>query len=80
MFLLIWQCSRKCGNGLRKRTVLCTSTNPGAQTHTLPDSLCVSLQKPASQESCFIKRCPKQRKVQWFVSTWQEVIKEEILN
>ncbi|XP_070768114.1 A disintegrin and metalloproteinase with thrombospondin motifs 16 [Enoplosus armatus] len=66
------QCSRKCGNGLRKRTVLCTSTNPGAQTHTLPDSLCAGLPKPAAQESCFIKRCQKQRKVQWFVSTWQE--------
>uniref|UniRef100_A0A3P8TCT5 ADAM metallopeptidase with thrombospondin type 1 motif 16 n=1 Tax=Amphiprion percula TaxID=161767 RepID=A0A3P8TCT5_AMPPE len=64
------QCSRKCGNGLKKRTVLCTSTNPGAQT--LPDSVCASLPKPASQESCFIKRCQKQRKVQWFVSTWQE--------
>ncbi|TKS81811.1 disintegrin and metalloproteinase with thrombospondin motifs 16 [Collichthys lucidus] len=66
------QCSRKCGNGLRKRTVHCTSTNPGAQMQTQPDSLCAGLPKPASQESCFIKRCQKQRKVQWFVSTWQE--------
>uniref|UniRef100_A0A8P4KKE3 ADAM metallopeptidase with thrombospondin type 1 motif, 16 n=1 Tax=Dicentrarchus labrax TaxID=13489 RepID=A0A8P4KKE3_DICLA len=73
------QCSRKCGNGLRKRTVLCTSTNPGAQTHTLPDNLCVGLPKPAGQESCFIKRCQKQRKVQWFVSTWQEVIHKQEL-
>uniref|UniRef100_A0A4W6EP34 ADAM metallopeptidase with thrombospondin type 1 motif 16 n=1 Tax=Lates calcarifer TaxID=8187 RepID=A0A4W6EP34_LATCA len=66
------QCSRKCGNGLRKRTVLCTSTNPGAQTQMMPDSVCADLLKPAGQESCFIKRCQKQRKVQWFVSTWQE--------
>uniref|UniRef100_A0AAQ5XU35 ADAM metallopeptidase with thrombospondin type 1 motif, 16 n=1 Tax=Amphiprion ocellaris TaxID=80972 RepID=A0AAQ5XU35_AMPOC len=66
------QCSRKCGNGLKKRTVLCTSTNPGAQT--LPDNVCAGLPKPASQESCFIKRCQKQRKVQWFVSTWQEFL------
>ncbi|XP_039974144.1 A disintegrin and metalloproteinase with thrombospondin motifs 16 [Xiphias gladius] len=66
------QCSRKCGNGLRKRTVLCTSTNPGTQSHTLPDSVCAGQPKPASQEPCFIKRCQKQRKVQWFVSTWQE--------
>ncbi|XP_068614833.1 A disintegrin and metalloproteinase with thrombospondin motifs 16 [Brachionichthys hirsutus] len=63
------QCSRKCGNGARKRTVLCTSANPGVRTS---DSLCAGLPKPTSQESCFIKRCPKQRKVQWFVSTWQE--------
>ncbi|XP_033957655.1 A disintegrin and metalloproteinase with thrombospondin motifs 16 [Pseudochaenichthys georgianus] len=66
------QCSRKCGSGLRKRTVLCTSTNPSARTRTLADSLCSGLPKPANQESCFIKRCQKQRKVQWFVSTWQE--------
>ncbi|XP_061772178.1 A disintegrin and metalloproteinase with thrombospondin motifs 16 isoform X1 [Nerophis ophidion] len=66
------QCSRKCGNGLRKRTVLCTRPNIGAQSHRLADSFCAGLPKPASQESCFIKRCQKQRKVQWFVSTWQE--------
>ncbi|KAL6108924.1 adamts16 [Pungitius sinensis] len=66
------QCSRKCGSGLRKRTVLCTNTNPGARTHTLTDSRCAVLSKPTSQETCFIKRCQKQRKVQWFVSTWQE--------
>ncbi|XP_054638948.1 A disintegrin and metalloproteinase with thrombospondin motifs 16 isoform X1 [Dunckerocampus dactyliophorus] len=66
------QCSRKCGNGLRKRTVLCTRPNTDTQSQTLADSLCAGLPKPASQESCFIKRCQKQRKVQWFVSTWQE--------
>uniref|UniRef100_A0A3Q3KD59 ADAM metallopeptidase with thrombospondin type 1 motif, 16 n=1 Tax=Monopterus albus TaxID=43700 RepID=A0A3Q3KD59_MONAL len=66
------QCSRKCGNGLKKRTVLCMSTGPGTQTHTLADTLCAGLPKPDSQETCFIKRCQKQRKVQWFVSTWQE--------
>ncbi|XP_037129892.1 A disintegrin and metalloproteinase with thrombospondin motifs 16 isoform X2 [Syngnathus acus] len=66
------QCSRKCGNGLRKRTVLCTRLITGTQSQTLQDSLCVGLPKPASQESCFVKRCQKQRKVQWFVSTWQE--------
>ncbi|KAM9783263.1 A disintegrin and metalloproteinase with thrombospondin motifs 16 [Neosynchiropus ocellatus] len=66
------QCSRKCGNGLRKRTVLCARGHPGIQAHTLPDSFCSGLPRPAGQESCFIKRCEKQRKVQWFVSTWQE--------
>ncbi|XP_061574256.1 A disintegrin and metalloproteinase with thrombospondin motifs 16 [Cololabis saira] len=66
------QCSRKCGNGVKKRTVLCTSTSASAQTRTLPDGECAGLQKPASQEPCFVKRCQKQRKVQWFVSTWQE--------
>ncbi|KAM8826381.1 A disintegrin and metalloproteinase with thrombospondin motifs 16 [Synchiropus picturatus] len=66
------QCSRKCGNGLRKRTVSCTRSLPGSPTHTLLDSFCSGLPKPSAQESCFIKRCEKQRKVQWFVSTWQE--------
>ncbi|XP_053699807.1 A disintegrin and metalloproteinase with thrombospondin motifs 16 [Synchiropus splendidus] len=66
------QCSRKCGNGLRKRTVLCTRSLPGSPTHTLLDSFCSGLPKPSGQESCFIKRCEKQRKLQWFVSTWQE--------
>ncbi|XP_061531476.1 A disintegrin and metalloproteinase with thrombospondin motifs 16 [Phycodurus eques] len=66
------QCSRKCGNGSRKRTVLCARPDTGTQSQTLQDSLCAGLVKPASQESCFIKRCQKQRKVQWFVSTWQE--------
>ncbi|CAL8289351.1 unnamed protein product [Merluccius merluccius] len=68
------QCSRLCGKGLRKRTVLCTSSAPSSRshTHTLPDSACAAVHKPGGQESCFIKRCPKQRKVQWFVSTWQE--------
>uniref|UniRef100_A0A3P9JVS4 ADAM metallopeptidase with thrombospondin type 1 motif 16 n=1 Tax=Oryzias latipes TaxID=8090 RepID=A0A3P9JVS4_ORYLA len=66
------QCSHKCGNGLKKRTVLCVSPKADAQTRTLPDSKCAGLQKPPSQEPCFIKRCQKQRKVQWFVSTWQE--------
>lgn len=69
----ILQCSRKCGNGLKKRTVLCTSSQPGDKTHTLPDSLCAGLPKPGSQEPCFLKRCQKLRKVQWFVSTWQQV-------
>ncbi|CAL8337596.1 unnamed protein product, partial [Gadus morhua 'NCC'] len=69
------QCSRLCGKGLRKRTVLCTSTAPPpGRTHarTLPESSCAGVHKPSGQESCFVKRCPKQRKVQWFVSTWQE--------
>ncbi|XP_061677121.1 A disintegrin and metalloproteinase with thrombospondin motifs 16 isoform X2 [Syngnathoides biaculeatus] len=66
------QCSRKCGNGSRKRTVLCARPEAGSQSQTVQDSLCAGLLKPVSQESCFIKRCQKQRKVQWFVSTWQQ--------
>uniref|UniRef100_W5KZF1 ADAM metallopeptidase with thrombospondin type 1 motif 16 n=1 Tax=Astyanax mexicanus TaxID=7994 RepID=W5KZF1_ASTMX len=64
------QCSRKCGKGVRKRTVECVSSTPGSRT--LPDSLCVLLPKPHSQESCMLKRCPKQHKAQWTVSSWQQ--------
>ncbi|XP_030639093.1 A disintegrin and metalloproteinase with thrombospondin motifs 16 [Chanos chanos] len=66
------QCSRKCGKGLRKRRVTCMTANPGAHAHALPDALCLAQPKPSSQETCMLKRCPKQRKVQWFISTWQE--------
>ncbi|XP_037533012.1 A disintegrin and metalloproteinase with thrombospondin motifs 16 isoform X2 [Nematolebias whitei] len=66
------QCSRKCGSGLKRRTVVCSSNDTGAQTYTLPDGECAGLQKPASQESCFLRRCQKQRKLQWFVSQWQQ--------
>lgn len=52
---------------------MCSSNGTGAQTHTLPDGECAGLQKPASQESCFLRRCQKQRKLQWFVSQWQQV-------
>lgn len=72
IYFFYLQCSRKCGNGLKKRSVLCTSKDPGVQS-TLPDGECSGVQKPASQESCFLRRCQKQRKVQWFVARWQQV-------
>uniref|UniRef100_A0A8C4SLX1 ADAM metallopeptidase with thrombospondin type 1 motif, 16 n=1 Tax=Erpetoichthys calabaricus TaxID=27687 RepID=A0A8C4SLX1_ERPCA len=66
------ECSRKCGKGQKKRTVVCKSTNPSPKPQILPDSSCITEDKPKSQESCFLKRCQKHKKVQWFVSTWQE--------
>nr|XP_001922446.3 A disintegrin and metalloproteinase with thrombospondin motifs 16 [Danio rerio] len=60
------QCSRKCGKGVMKRPVLCVLSNGVV----LPDSSCADLLKPSVQEICFIKHCRKQRKAQWFVSTW----------
>ncbi|KAG2464767.1 ICE1 protein, partial [Polypterus senegalus] len=66
------ECSRKCGKGQKKRTVVCKSTNPSPKPQILPDSACITEDKPKSQESCFLKRCQKHKKVQWFVSTWQE--------
>uniref|UniRef100_A0A8C1FW94 ADAM metallopeptidase with thrombospondin type 1 motif 16 n=1 Tax=Cyprinus carpio carpio TaxID=630221 RepID=A0A8C1FW94_CYPCA len=63
------QCSRKCGKGVMKRAVVCVSS--GSYSRVLPDASCAALSKPSSQETCMIKRCHKQRKAQWFVSTWQ---------
>ncbi|MBN3299948.1 ATS16 metalloproteinase, partial [Amia calva] len=66
------ECSRKCGKGLKKRTVVCKSTNPTTRAQILPDSSCMVLPKPKTQETCLLKRCQKHRKFQWFVSTCQE--------
>ncbi|RXN02064.1 A disintegrin and metalloproteinase with thrombospondin motifs 16 [Acipenser ruthenus] len=64
------ECSRKCGKGLKKRTVVCKSTNPIPRAQILPDSSCLAEPKPKPQESCMVKRCQKNRKLQWFVSIW----------
>uniref|UniRef100_A0A8C9R511 ADAM metallopeptidase with thrombospondin type 1 motif 16 n=1 Tax=Scleropages formosus TaxID=113540 RepID=A0A8C9R511_SCLFO len=65
------QCSRKCGKGVRRRTVVCKSTSPSSRASVLPDSSCLALPKPSTQEPCLLKRCQK-HKVQWSVSPWQE--------
>lgn len=67
------QCSRKCGKGQRRRTVVCRRSEPGGQAGVLPDSSCMAEPKPSAQEPCMLKRCPKRRKAQWLVSSWQQV-------
>ncbi|XP_066539063.1 A disintegrin and metalloproteinase with thrombospondin motifs 16 isoform X2 [Hoplias malabaricus] len=64
------QCSRKCGKGVRKRMVACVSSATGSRV--LPDSSCILLPKPLFQESCMLKRCQKQHKGQWILSSWQQ--------
>ncbi|MEQ2194305.1 hypothetical protein XENOCAPTIV_027010 [Xenoophorus captivus] len=70
--------SHQCGQPARFSMSTCSPIIKARLQHTqLPTSLdhgavVSGLHKPATQESCFIKRCQKQRKVQWFVSTWQE--------
>lgn len=56
-----------------KRAVACVSSDSSPYIRVLPDASCAALPKPSSQETCMIKRCHKQRKAQWFVSTWQPV-------
>ncbi|XP_055515067.1 A disintegrin and metalloproteinase with thrombospondin motifs 16-like [Leucoraja erinacea] len=66
------ECSRTCGKGWRKRSVVCKSTYSTAGTQILHGSSCKAQPKPKSQETCLLKRCHKHRKMQWFISTWTE--------
>lgn len=67
------QCSRTCGKGWRKRSVVCKSTNPSARAQLLPDAGCTSEPKPRAHEACLLKRCHKHKKLQWLVSAWSQV-------
>ncbi|XP_039619050.1 LOW QUALITY PROTEIN: A disintegrin and metalloproteinase with thrombospondin motifs 18 [Polypterus senegalus] len=66
------QCSKTCGRGVRVREVYCTNSNPSAKGKGLPDSLCNQDQKPKSQETCVLRRCPRNDKLQWMTSAWSE--------
>uniref|UniRef100_A0A665W306 ADAM metallopeptidase with thrombospondin type 1 motif, 18 n=1 Tax=Echeneis naucrates TaxID=173247 RepID=A0A665W306_ECHNA len=67
------QCSKTCGRGLRKRSVFCSSTDPGTKAVVVPDSMCRQHHKPKSQETCVLRRCPKNEKLQWIPAPWGEV-------
>ncbi|KAE8597427.1 hypothetical protein XENTR_v10016469 [Xenopus tropicalis] len=66
------ECSRTCGKGWRKRTVVCKSTNPSLHAQVLPDGACTTEFKPVIQEICIVKRCNKPKKLQWIISNWSE--------
>nr|XP_023481639.1 A disintegrin and metalloproteinase with thrombospondin motifs 16 isoform X1 [Equus caballus] len=66
------ECSRTCGKGWRKRSVVCKSTNPSARAQLLPDAGCTSEPKPRAHEACLLKRCHKHKKLQWLVSAWSQ--------
>ncbi|MBN3299415.1 ATS18 metalloproteinase, partial [Amia calva] len=66
------QCSKTCGRGLKKRSVYCRSTDPSAKPVILADSMCKLHQKPKSQETCVLRRCPKNDRLQWVTSVWSE--------
>nr|XP_055063768.1 A disintegrin and metalloproteinase with thrombospondin motifs 18 isoform X2 [Misgurnus anguillicaudatus] len=65
------QCSKSCGRGLKKRSVFCSSTDPGARA-VVPDSMCKLHLKPKAQETCVLSRCPRNERLQWITSTWGE--------
>ncbi|XP_029701919.1 A disintegrin and metalloproteinase with thrombospondin motifs 18 isoform X2 [Takifugu rubripes] len=66
------QCSKTCGRGLRKRSVFCSSTDPGVTAVVVPDSMCRQHHKPKAQETCVLRRCPKNERLQWFPTPWGE--------
>ncbi|XP_059389902.1 A disintegrin and metalloproteinase with thrombospondin motifs 18-like isoform X3 [Carassius carassius] len=66
------QCSKTCGRGLKKRSVFCRSTDPGARAVVVPDSMCKLHLKPKTQETCVLSRCPKNERLQWITTTWGE--------
>ncbi|XP_027871688.1 A disintegrin and metalloproteinase with thrombospondin motifs 18 isoform X1 [Xiphophorus couchianus] len=66
------QCSKSCGRGLRKRTVFCRSTDPGAHAVVVPDSMCRQHHRPKAQETCVLRRCPRNDRLQWIPTPWGE--------
>ncbi|KAM4689252.1 A disintegrin and metalloproteinase with thrombospondin motifs 16 [Discoglossus pictus] len=66
------ECSRTCGKGWKKRTVVCKSTNPSLRAQILHDAACTTEFKPITQETCLVKRCSKPKKLQWLVSGWSK--------
>uniref|UniRef100_A0AAX7TNJ6 ADAM metallopeptidase with thrombospondin type 1 motif, 18 n=1 Tax=Astatotilapia calliptera TaxID=8154 RepID=A0AAX7TNJ6_ASTCA len=68
------QCSKTCGRGLRKRTVFCRSTDPGAKAVVVPDSMCRQHHRPKAQETCVLRRCPKNERLQWIPTPWGELL------
>lgn len=73
VLLLVPQCSKSCGRGLRKRTVFCRSTDPGAHAVVVPDSMCRQHHRPKAQETCVLRRCPRNDRLQWIPTPWGEV-------
>ncbi|XP_039985266.1 A disintegrin and metalloproteinase with thrombospondin motifs 18 [Xiphias gladius] len=66
------QCSKTCGRGLKKRSVFCRSTDPGAKAVVVPDSMCRQHHRPKAQETCVLRRCPKNERLQWIPTPWGE--------
>ena len=53
--------------------MFCRSTDPGANAVVVPDSMCRQHHRPKAQETCVLRRCPKNEKLQWIPTPWGEV-------
>ncbi|XP_043911487.1 A disintegrin and metalloproteinase with thrombospondin motifs 18 [Protopterus annectens] len=66
------QCTKSCGRGIRKRDVYCQSFSHSSKSNMLPENMCRKELKPAVQETCVLRRCPKNDRLQWVTSSWSE--------
>ncbi|XP_054543892.1 A disintegrin and metalloproteinase with thrombospondin motifs 16 [Talpa occidentalis] len=66
------ECSRTCGKGWRKRTVVCESNDPDAWARLLPDAGCATRPKPRTHVACLLRHCHRHKKLQWLVSAWSQ--------
>ncbi|XP_015199263.2 thrombospondin type-1 domain-containing protein 4 [Lepisosteus oculatus] len=59
------QCSAECGNGTQHRAVVCLRSSADGFT-VLQPSDCSYLERPASQQSCYLKACG----AKWYHTDW----------
>lgn len=69
--LFFWsliQCSTECGSGTQQREVICVRKTEG-NFDVLNPYECSHLEKPPSQQSCYLKPCGSK----WFHTEWSTV-------
>lgn len=62
------QCSAECGSGTQQREVVCVRKTEGTFDVLNPYE-CSYLEKPPSQQSCYLKPCGSK----WFHTEWSTV-------
>ncbi|XP_072574335.1 A disintegrin and metalloproteinase with thrombospondin motifs 18 [Paramormyrops kingsleyae] len=66
------RCSKTCGRGLRRRAVSCRAGDGEGDAAMVPDNRCDVRHRPEEQETCVVRRCPKNERLQWVVTPWGE--------
>ena len=64
IFLLMFQCSRSCDNGVQTRKSYCTEGDS-----VVDDSFCDKRRKPENAKVCSLRPC----KASWFIGEWSKV-------
>lgn len=68
LFCSLIQCSTECGSGTQQREVICVRKTEG-NFDVLNPYECSYLEKPPSQQSCYLKPCGSK----WFHTEWSTV-------